>query len=200
MKSEDQKISERVTLLLYKEKNAEKELLHKWLIEPQKKYSLGRKKNQVDISIKEVEGISRVHAELIYFSPEKIMVKDLSSSNGTFINKTQIKPQEEIFFTIKDILNFGNLDNSLIFRLESNNNNIFSENQENKIEEPKNNFQSVSLPNYEALRYQNQNTNTKNDKYDKYESKSENNFHRKKVKEIVGFSKMGGGSYQETEI
>lgn len=116
---EENKIEQKITLYLFLQKGEEKEIIQNWDIEPNKKYTVGRSKGHVDLSVRGVEGISRNHAEIMFYSPEKIMVKDLGSRNGSYINKKLITPQEEEFFTVNDILSFGDLNTELVFHIEN---------------------------------------------------------------------------------
>ena len=86
----------------------------KWSIIPNKLYIIGRSKKDADIVIDE-QLLSRKHAELIYYDNTKILIKDLDSRNGTYLNKERIEPLKDTYFTIKDVLSFGNNNNELIF-------------------------------------------------------------------------------------
>ncbi len=106
--------SNEITMILYKIDNDKKTPSQNWEIIPKKKYTIGRSKNDVDLSLN-LKLLSRKHAELIYYDSKTIMVKDLDSRNGTFINKIKIEPLKETFFSNRDILSFGNLNNEIVF-------------------------------------------------------------------------------------
>lgn len=103
-----------VTMILYTIDNDKKNPTQNWEIIPKKKYIIGRSKKEVDIALS-VKLLSRKHAELIYYDSKTIMIKDLNSRNGTFINKVKIEPLKETFFTNKQKLSFGNTNNEIIF-------------------------------------------------------------------------------------
>ena len=86
----------------------------KWSIIPNKLYIIGRSKKDADIVVDE-KLLSRKHAELIYYDNTKILIKDLDSRNGTYLNKERIEPLKDIYFKIKDVLSFGNINNELVF-------------------------------------------------------------------------------------
>ena len=86
----------------------------KWSIIPNKLYIIGRSKKDADIVVDE-KLLSRKHAELIYYDNTKILIKDLDSRNGTYLNKERIEPLKDKYFTIKDVLSFGNINNELVF-------------------------------------------------------------------------------------
>ena len=106
--------SNEITMILYTIDNDKKTPSQNWEIIPKKKYTIGRSKNDVDLSVN-LKLLSRKHAELIYYDSKTIMVKDLDSRNGTFINKIKIEPLKETFFSNRDILSFGNLNNEIVF-------------------------------------------------------------------------------------
>ena len=106
--------SNEITMILYIIDNDKKTPSQNWEIIPKKKYTIGRSKNDVDLSLN-LKLLSRKHAELIYYDSKTIMVKDLDSRNGTFINKIKIEPLKETFFSNRDILSFGNLNNEIVF-------------------------------------------------------------------------------------
>ena len=103
-----------VTMILYTIDNDKKNPTQNWEIIPKKKYIIGRSKKEVDIALN-LKLLSRKHAELIYYDNKTIMIKDLNSRNGTFINKIKIDPLKETFFTNKEPLSFGNLNNEIVF-------------------------------------------------------------------------------------
>ena len=127
MEEENQNNPSPVTMILYLIDNGKKNPSQNWEIIPKKKYTIGRSKKEVDLPLN-IKLLSRKHAELIYYNSETIMVKDLGSRNGTFINKLKIEPNRESFFTNKQALSFGNTDNEILF---------FDNNEQNKEEVPK---------------------------------------------------------------
>jgi len=154
-------------------------LVDKWTIEVGKKYTIGRSKKKVDISIQDIT-ISRIHSEFIFYDKDKIMIKDFNSSNGTYINKQRIEPNKENYFSVRDMLSIGDEKKELIFIIlndeeeETNIRNDFdniSENK-NKNEEIKQNQKNKNQKNY----VENERENIKNNKYYKREkSRSLNN-------------------------
>ena len=115
-----------VTMILYTIDNDKKNPTQNWEIIPKKKYIIGRSKKEVDIALS-LKLLSRKHAELIYYDNKTIMIKDLQSRNGTFINKIKIEPLKETFFTNKEPLSIGNLNNEIVF---------FDNNEQQKEEIP----------------------------------------------------------------
>ena len=103
-----------ITMILYVIENGERNPSQNWEIIPKKKYTIGRSKKEVDLPLN-IKLLSRKHAELIYYDSKTIMIKDLNSRNGTFINKVKIEPLKETFFTNKQKLSFGNTNNEIIF-------------------------------------------------------------------------------------
>ena len=103
-----------ITMILYIIDNDKKTPSQNWEIIPKKTYTIGRSKKEVDLPLN-IKLLSRKHAELIYYDSKTIMVKDLNSRNGTFINKLKIEPLKETFFTNKEMLSFGNTNNEIIF-------------------------------------------------------------------------------------
>ena len=103
-----------ITMILYVIDNGERNPSENWEIIPKKKYTIGRSKKEVDLPLN-IKLLSRKHAELIYYDSKTIMIKDLNSRNGTFINKVKIEPLKETFFTNKQKLSFGNTNNEIIF-------------------------------------------------------------------------------------
>ena len=108
-----------VTMILYLIDNDNTTPSQNWEIIPKKKYTIGRSKKEVDLPLN-IKLLSRKHAELTYYDSKTIMIKDLDSRNGTFINKLKIEPLKETFFTDKDILSFGNNTNNKIMFFENN--------------------------------------------------------------------------------
>ena len=103
-----------ITMILYVIDNGERNPSQNWEIIPKKKYIIGRSKKEVDLPLN-IKLLSRKHAELIYYDSKTIMIKDLNSRNGTFINKVKIEPLKATFFTNKQKLSFGNTNNEIIF-------------------------------------------------------------------------------------
>jgi len=92
-----------ITMISYIINNDKRQPSQNWEIIPKKKYSIGRSKKEVDIPLNE-KLLSRKHAELIYYDSKTIMVKDLESRNGTYINKEKIVSLGEIFLVQKIFL------------------------------------------------------------------------------------------------
>ena len=174
----DSKRRQKVSLLFYSEEEGKRTLLDKWTIEVGKKYTIGRSKKKVDISIQDIT-ISRVHSEFIFYDKDKIMIKDFNSSNGTYINKQRIEPNKENYFSVRDVLSIGDEKKELIFLIvndeeETNIRNDFDNKTEtkNKNEENKQNKINKKQKNY----MENEKENIKNNKYYKREkSKSFDN-------------------------
>lgn len=175
----DLKRRPKVSLLFYSEEEGKRVMVDKWTIEVGKKYTIGRSKKKVDISIQDIT-ISRIHSEFIFYDKDKIMIKDFNSSNGTYINKQRIEPNKENYFSVRDMLSIGDEKKELIFIIlndeeeETNIRNDFdniSENK-NKNEEIKQNQKNKNQKNY----VENERENIKNNKYYKREkSRSLNN-------------------------
>ena len=108
----------KVSLLFYSEEEGKRVMVDRWTIEEGKKYTIGRSKKKVDISIQDIT-ISRIHSEFIFYDKDKIMIKDFNSSNGTFINKQRIEPNKENYFSIRDILSIGDEKKQLIFVIQN---------------------------------------------------------------------------------
>ena len=115
---DDLKRRPKVSLLFYSEEEGKRVMVDKWTIEVGKKYTIGRSKKKVDISIQDIT-ISRIHSEFIFYDKDKIMIKDFNSSNGTFINKQRIEPNKENYFSIRDILSIGDEKKQLIFVIQN---------------------------------------------------------------------------------
>ena len=133
-KSERQKIM----LTLYSfTSNDEKELFGSWPIFIGQKYIIGRGKES-DISINSLL-LSRRQIELTYYTNNLIIIKDLNSRNGTFINNVKVSPNQEIKFTSKDKLSFGNQNNVVEFHeYFEKKKSIFDEKAKGKIVENRN--------------------------------------------------------------
>ena len=131
---EPQVDDQKVSLIFYSEEEGKRAMVEKWNIEIGKKYTIGRSKKKVDIIIQK-KNISRVHGELIFYDKDKIMVKDLGTINGTFINKEKIDPNKERYFSIHDILSIGDENYEFIFEIpekKPNLRNDFDEKRENE--------------------------------------------------------------------
>ena len=103
-----------VTMILYLIDNDNTTPSQNWEIIPKKKYTIGRSKKEVDLPLN-IKLVSRKHAELTYFDSKTIMIKDLDSRNGTFLDKQRIDSSKEVIFTSKHILSLGNLSNEIVF-------------------------------------------------------------------------------------
>ena len=130
-----------------------------WILNINQSYIIGRSPDS-NIRIDE-KLISRKQAEIIYFNKDKIMLKDLNSANGTYINKNLIKSYKENFFTIEDSISFGDVNKEICFELVNLNNN--SENGNKNTNETENNVNNQDV---------NENISKKNDeiKFDDQES------------------------------
>ena len=168
---DDLKRRPKVSLLFYSEEEGKRVMVDRWTIEEGKKYTIGRSKKKVDISIQDIT-ISRIHSEFIFYDKDKIMIKDFNSSNGTFINKQRIEPNKENYFSLRDTLSIGDEKKQLIFSIqndfeeESNIRNDF----DNNISEKKNKNEELNQNkiNKEEKDYY-ENEKIKNNKYYKKE-------------------------------
>ena len=113
---DQQNYPERVSLIFYSEEEGKRAMIGKWGIEIGKKYTIGRSNKKVDITIQDIN-ISRVQAELIFYDKDTIMIKDLNSSNGTYINKERIEPNKEKYCSLKDNISIGDEKIEIIFEL-----------------------------------------------------------------------------------
>ena len=113
---DQQNAQQKVSLIFYSEEEGKRTMIDKWAIEIGKKYTIGRSKKKVDITIQDIN-ISRVQAELIFYDKDKIMIKDLDSSNGTYINKERIEPHKERYCSVRDNISIGDDKNEIIFEL-----------------------------------------------------------------------------------
>ena len=114
-KKMEENYSSKVTMFFYILKEGDvKEPLNKYIIIPKQLYIIGRSSKECDIVLDE-KSLSRKHATLIYNNKNEIIIKDLNSRNGTFINKERIKPNEDISFSINEMLSFGNTNNEIVF-------------------------------------------------------------------------------------
>ena len=128
----EEESSSKITMFFYLIKEGDvKEPINKFNITPKKLYIIGRSKKECDIALDE-KSLSRKHAELIYHNKNEILIKDLESRNGTYINRNRIEPFKETIFSIKDVLSFGNFENQIVFYDYTNNNNGEETDKENK--------------------------------------------------------------------
>ena len=117
----------RIKMILYFLENDVKVPAQKWDITPNNLYFIGRSKKESDISL-DIKLLSRRHAELYYYNSNKILIRDLGSRNGTYLNQIRIEPLKDIYFTTNDILSFGNIENEIYFyELNDENKQKFSE-------------------------------------------------------------------------
>ena len=168
---DDLKRRPKVSLLFYSEEEGKRVMVDRWTIEVGKKYTIGRSKKKVDISIQDIT-ISRIHSEFIFYDKDKIMIKDFNSSNGTFINKQRIEPNKENYFSLRDTLSIGDEKKQLIFSIqndfeeESNIRNDF----DNNISEKKNKNEELNQNKiYKEEKDYYENEKIKNNKYYKKE-------------------------------
>ena len=75
-------------------------------------YVIGKEKSRVHLVIKD-RGVSGVHARIVMENDE-VMIEDLCSVNGTFINDHLIEPHEKTILHRGDILIFGSSE--FVFR------------------------------------------------------------------------------------
>jgi pSer/pThr/pTyr-binding forkhead associated (FHA) protein len=61
-------------------------------------------------------GVSRIHAE-IQLSPDRLLVNDLDSANGTLVNGKRLEPQAASPIKNGDILQLGNMKLQIISRM-----------------------------------------------------------------------------------
>ena len=107
--------SAKITMFFYLIKEGDvKEPINKYNIIPKKLYVIGRSKKDCDLVLDE-KLLSRKHAELIYNNKNEIIIRDLDSRNGTYINKNRIEPYKDIIFSKNDILSFGQINNEIVF-------------------------------------------------------------------------------------
>ena len=84
----------KVKMLIYLLEEDEKVPAEKWDIIPGKLYSIGRSKKEVDIPL-DIKLLSRKHCELKYYHSKKILIKDLYSRDGTYLNNIRLEPFQE---------------------------------------------------------------------------------------------------------
>ncbi len=87
------------------------------------RYSPGEKPPTVDLTPfnGSLMGVSRQHA-VITKDENGYKVKDLSSTNGTWLNEVKLTPQEPRVLQSGDILRLGQINTSVYFRLAQSNN------------------------------------------------------------------------------
>ena len=150
------KDQEKVSLYIFRKENDKKEMVSKIDIDIGKKYTIGRKKNKADIVLEDL-AVSRIHLELTFINNQKILIKDLGSNNGTFINGEQIPSYKEYNLTINDSLFIGKISNEISFE-------DLKKEQEDKIKESdeKNNINKNKNQNYLNEKKENKNEENKN--------------------------------------
>ena len=79
-----------------------------------RKYLIGRAHDKTDITLSDGT-ISRIHAELQY-TTHNFLLKDLGSSNGTFVNGGQLQPQTATEIKIGDMISLGECKNYLAIK------------------------------------------------------------------------------------
>ena len=183
-----------ITMILYIIDNDKKNPSQSWEIIPKKKYTIGRSKKEVDLPLG-LKLLSRKHAELIYYDSKTILIKDLNSRNGTFINKLKIEPLKDTFFTNKEILSFGNINNEIVFfdnneqpKEEKEQTNSEKEKYSEKEKEEKSekidiNKENKNINKYEIL--EEVNTDIKQDIQEEREKSSMNN-QKREIESISG--------------
>lgn len=80
-----------------------------------RRYLVGRRDDtysNVDIDLSPLNGqqsgVSRRHA-VLYLSGENWIIKDLESSNGTFLNGKRLEPLQDYLLSAEDFVSFGRL-------------------------------------------------------------------------------------------
>ena len=171
--------SPKVTMVFYILKEGDvKEPLNKYNIIPKKLYIIGRSSKECDIVLDE-KLLSRKHAELIYINKKEIIIRDLNSRNGTFINKDRIEPNKEILFSKKETLSFGSTNNEIMFLDYTDNKNEENTDKEKSIK--KNNVNSQEKNNYQS--------SEKNENIQKNNSKSEDTKKNLNINEKKSYSR-----------
>lgn len=161
--SERQKAT--LSLYFYKENNNQ-ELFGKWDIYVGKKYLIGRKNCDINI---DHPLMSRRHLELIFYTNDLINVRDLGSRNGTYINNAKINPYQEIKFSTKDKLSFGDINNKVVFLENQDTKNSIFEPKINNITE--NNDQKASEDTKKIVNY-----DKRRNQYNQYNQYNNNRF------------------------
>ena len=162
-------------ILLYVIEDGRRKLIQDMEIIKNQKYTIGRSKKEADIALND-KLLSRKHAELVYYDNKTIMIKDLDSRNGTYLNKERISPLKETFFNMKDILSFGSLDNELVFFEENERIQgiLPSDSEKNKynINEEKNQENNVYINSRKSYGKMTNNDNDMNEEYYKRNERS----------------------------
>ena len=159
----EENTSPKVTMFFYLLKEGDvKEPLNKYNIIPKKLYIIGRSSKECDIVLDE-KLLSRKHAELIYIDKNEIIVRDLNSRNGTFINKEKIEPNKEYLFSLNETLSFGSINNEI----------VFYDYTDNKKEEDTDKEKSKKQNVYNSQDNNNYQSSEKNENIQKNYSKSE---------------------------
>jgi pSer/pThr/pTyr-binding forkhead associated (FHA) protein len=70
-----------------------------------KAFGIGRDKHNAVIILD--EKVSKFHA-VVTFSQGKAYIRDIHSTNGTFVNNNRLKPNENTVLNHKDIISLGN--------------------------------------------------------------------------------------------
>ena len=67
---------------------------------------VGKKSEQVDIRIPNVDSISRIHAQIMR-EDDRLWVEDLNSTNGTYLNERRLESAKKAELKEKDIVSFA---------------------------------------------------------------------------------------------
>jgi len=176
-----------ITMISYTITNDKREPTKDFEIIPKKKYRIGRSKKEADLVLNE-KLLSRKHAELIYFDSKTIMVKDLESRNGTYIDKERISPLKETFFTSKHILSFGSTNNEIVFFDKNQQGKEIIESDYEKNKEKENNYEADNSKNKQNIEEEINTTLRKS--YDK-------NIYNEKNKETYNGPKSTDNNYEK---
>jgi len=163
----------KITMFFYLLKEGDvKEPLNKYSIIRDKLYIIGRSKKDCDIVLDE-KLLSRKHAELIYHNKNEIMIRDLNSRNGTYINKNRIDPDKDIYFSISDILSFGHINNEIVFY-------DYTDNKKAEDTDKEKEINKVDNYNQDKINISNKNSNSKETKknFDENINKKDNIYSR----------------------
>lgn len=106
---ENQKI---ILSLVFLKPNNESNEFGKWILNIGRKYVIGRKEGDININH---PLLSKKHLEITFYTFEQIIMKDLGSKNGTYINNAKVNPGVEIKFTSKDKISVGDINNKFFF-------------------------------------------------------------------------------------
>ena len=139
------KNKEKVSLYIFRKENDKKIIVNKNVIDIGIKYIIGRRINKADIILEDLS-VSKKHLEITFINSHKIIIKDIGSTNGTFVNGEQISPYKEYYLNINDSLCIGNLTNEISFEDLKNEqkNKINKSDENNKINENKNKLNDKS--------------------------------------------------------